>query len=293
MRITWIGTGIIFLFLISCRKSKEVSNPDKLENRNTKELVDHLLENQKSFSTFFGKFTAKVQANGEKHQFKGSIRMKRDSIIWMSITKLGGVEMVRMVLTLDSIKVINKWDKTYFLGALSNLKEFGGVSVDYFTLQDFLIGQPIQFDPTSKYKSSDKGEWYLLSLKTNSKIRKSTRVIETDSLLSLETIDNKYEKVIQKNEEEDLMVKNYYLLPKSFLLARQSIKIITDQQAVEVTYSDYQLIQDRMFFSLDQVIRIASKNNSSRFDLSYSSVQLDQDLQFPFKISKKYEPFKK
>lgn len=283
-------TGVLF---ISCSKKQEIIKPQKLEKQNTKELVQRVISNQKSFDYLFAKFSAKVNFNDQKYQFKGALRVRSDSAIWISITKLGGVEMVRMIISQDSIKMINKWDKNYFVGTLEDLKDFAGVNAEYGIIEDFLLGEPIEFDPDEKYKSSDKGSTYLLSLKAKSKVRKATYMVESDSLITIETKENKYEKALQKGDEEDLMLKNFFLYPTSFLLAKQSISLISEQQAIEMSYQDYNLVEPHFQISFNQTIRIASSDKSSRFDIQYSSVKIDQPISFPFKISSKYVPIKK
>jgi hypothetical protein len=286
---------VVALAFGSCAKKKEIEKPVKLQNRSPKYLVNKLSTNQQDFEYFFAKYTARTQFDDRKINFKGAIRIKSDSIIWLSLTKLGGVELVRMVLTKDSIKFINKWDKEFYTGDLEDLKDFGGISVDYKSLEDLFVGKPFEFNANDKYKSSNDNSYYLLSTKAKSKIKKVTQVTEGDSLLTLGMgiKDKKFDKVVSKESEDDLILKNYYLMPESFLLVKQTINLIAQQQAVEIAYNNYEFIDSSYIFALNQVIRIASLEKSSRFDIKYTSIKLNEPMSFPFKISKKYTPFEK
>jgi len=279
----------------SCAKKTEIQKPVKLQNKSPKYLVKKLSANQQNFEYFFAKYTARTQVNEKKINFKGSIRIKSDSIIWLSLTKLGGVELVRLVLTKDSIKFINKWDKEFYTGKLEDLKEFGGINVDYKTLEDLFIGKPFDFDANDKYKSSNDNTHYLLSSKSKSKIRKVTQITEDDSLLTfgMAKKEKRYDKVVSKKSGDDLILKNYYLMPESFLLKKQTVNLIAQQQVIEVSYENYEQIENACIFALNQVIRIASFDKSSRFDIKYTTIKLNEPMNFPFKISKKYAPFKK
>lgn len=290
--INIILLGII-IALGACSKKPEIEKPVKLQNKSPKYLVRELEANQQGFDYFYAKFNTHTFFNDKNISFKGAIRIKSDSIIWLSLTKLGGIELVRMVLTQDSVKFINKWDKEYYTGKLSDLEEFGGISVNYQTLQNLFMGKPFDFNPADKYKSSHDNQFYLLSSKAKSKIRKATQVMDEDSLLTLGTKEKKYEKVILKEDEEDLVLKNYYLFPESFWLAKQSVNLLVQQQAIEIVYDNYELIDETFIFALNQVVRIATKDKSSRFDIKYTSIKLNEPMSFPFKISKKYVPFKK
>jgi hypothetical protein len=285
----------VVLALGSCAKKKEIEKPVKLQNKSPKYLVNKLSANQQNFEYFFAKYTAHTIFDNKKINFKGSIRIKSDSIIWVSLTKLGGVELVRMVLTNDSVKFINKWDKEFYAGKLDDLKDFGGISVDYKTLEDLFIGKPFDFNKDDKYKSSNDNVYYLLSSKSKSKIRKVTQVTDNDSLLTLgmEMKDKKYDKVVSKESEDDLILKSYYLMPQSFLLTKQSINLIAQQQAIEIAYDDYELIDNLYIFALNQVIRIATLEKSSRLDIKYTTIKINEPMSFPFKISKKYAPIEK
>lgn len=284
---------IIAIALSACAKKTEIVKPQKLQSKSPKFLIKKLNQNEQEFDYLFAKFTARTNFDGKKLNFKGSIRIKSDSIIWLSFTKLGGVELVRLVLTQDSIKFINKWDKEYYKGKLSDLKDFGGINVEFKILEDLLTGKPFDFYAAGKYKSSNDAYYYLLSLKAKSKVRKATQMMGEDSLLTLEMIDKKYDKAVSKVPEDELVLKNYYIFPESFLLAKQSVNLIAQQQAIEIAYDNYEIIDGFYTFALNQIIRVASKDKSSRLDIKYTTIKLNEPLEFPFKISKKYAPYKK
>lgn len=295
MRKLWLNIIVLGIAIVfsACAKKTEIAKPQKLQSKSPKYLIKKLNEQDQRFDYLFAKFTARTNFNNRKLNFKGSIRIKSDSIIWLSFTKLGGVELVRLVLTQDSIKFINKWDKEYYKGKLSDLKDFGGINVEFKVLEDLLTGKPFDFDPKEKYKSSNDNYFYLLSSKAKSKVRKATQIMGEDSLLTLEMQDKKYDKAISKVPEDELVLKNYYLFPESFLLAKQSVNLIAQQQAIEIAYDNYEIIDDFYTFALKQIIRIASKDKSSRLDIKYTTIKLNEQLDFPFKISKKYAPYKK
>ncbi|RLD26454.1 MAG: hypothetical protein DRI54_02820 [Bacteroidetes bacterium] len=296
MKKFWLNIIVIFSIAIAssaCSRKTEIVKPQKLQSKSPKYLIKKLNANEQDFEYLFAKFTARTNINSKKFNFKGSIRIKSDSIIWLSFTKLGGVELVRIVLTQDSIKFINKWDKEYYTGKLSDLKDFGGINVEFKVLEDMLTGKPFDFDPEGKYKSSNDYYFYLLSSKAKSKVRKATQIMGEDSLLTFEMQDKKYDKAISKVPEDQLILKNYYLFPESFLLAKQSVSLIAQQQAIDIAYDNYEIIDDFYPFAFNQIIRIASKDKSSRLDIKYTSIKLNEQLEFPFKISKKYVPYKK
>ena len=93
-------------------------------------------------STFMflnAKGKAQVNLKGNKQSANVAIRMRRDSIIWVS-AGLAGIEGVRAVLTRDSVRVLNRLDKTFFTGGYDYLSKLLNVPVSFAQMQAILLG---------------------------------------------------------------------------------------------------------------------------------------------------------
>ncbi|MDQ2793776.1 MAG: DUF4292 domain-containing protein [Bacteroidota bacterium] len=82
---------------------------------------------------------AQVTMKGDKKSANLSVRMRRDSIIWVT-AGLAGFEGVRAVLTRDSVRVINRLEKTYFSGGYDYLSKLLNVPVSFAQMQTLLLG---------------------------------------------------------------------------------------------------------------------------------------------------------
>lgn len=82
---------------------------------------------------------AQVTMKGDKKGANIAVRMRRDSIIWVS-AGLAGFEGVRAVLTRDSVHVINRLEKTYFSGGYDYLTKLLNVPVSFEQMQTLLLG---------------------------------------------------------------------------------------------------------------------------------------------------------
>lgn len=51
----------------------------------------------------------------------GQLRMRKDSIVWMSVTATMGVEVARIKVSTDSVWVVNKIEKTYLAESLDTM----------------------------------------------------------------------------------------------------------------------------------------------------------------------------
>src|SRR4026208_2558948 len=65
-----------------------------------------------SFNTFSGKIKVNFDdSRGKNNDFNAFIRIRKDSVIWVSINAALGIEAFRIMITPDSVKVLNKIDK--------------------------------------------------------------------------------------------------------------------------------------------------------------------------------------
>lgn len=69
-----------------------------------------------------------------------SIRMKKDSVIWVSVQPGLGIEAARMMLTQDSVFMINRLQKEYVAADYSFLRNKLQVDVSFDLLQAILLG---------------------------------------------------------------------------------------------------------------------------------------------------------
>ncbi|HEX8328758.1 MAG TPA: DUF4292 domain-containing protein [Hymenobacter sp.] len=92
-----------------------------------------------SFQFLSAKGKAQLNMKGNKQGANLALRMRRDSIIWVSAS-LVGVEGVRAVLTRDSVRVLNRLDKTYFSGGYDYLSKLLNVPVSFAQMQALLLG---------------------------------------------------------------------------------------------------------------------------------------------------------
>lgn len=59
------------------------------------------------------RMNGKLQMASGEMNFSGTVRMRRDSVVWMSVTALMGMESARALITQDSVVFVNRMDQTY------------------------------------------------------------------------------------------------------------------------------------------------------------------------------------
>ena len=111
------------------------------------ETISKLQANRIDYTTFSGKVNVDYQGtDGKKYDVNANIRMYKDSVIWISVTAVFGIEGLRAYITKDSVKLINKQDKVVTLRSVAYLQEITRLPLNLSTLQDILVGNPVFID---------------------------------------------------------------------------------------------------------------------------------------------------
>jgi len=256
-------------FLESCSPARKVMKaPIKEEGADF--LFGKLKEKELKFDWFSAKFSAEYSNKGKENSFSGQIRIRKDSLIWISLTPMLGIEAIRLMISQDSVKLINRLNNTYFIGDYEYVNRFLNTNIDYDLLQAVLLGNDLQFYEGSKFRASiDHGE-YKLSTGARMKLRKFVR-----------------------NSQENLkiFIQNIWLDPDNFKITHIDVKEFRrDNIKLESSYSDFELVGEQFFPRKMNYIIWA--DNTIRIKANFSRMAINAPLQFPFKIPASYLPVK-
>ena len=122
-----------------------------------------IAHNHIDFQTFSGVMHVHYQgSNGEDNEVNAVVKIQKDSVIWIEIYgKVGAVTVKAfdVLITPDSVKILDRLKKVVRLRSVSYLREQVHLPVDFKTVQDILIGNPIFLDTTNilYYRTEPKG----------------------------------------------------------------------------------------------------------------------------------------
>lgn len=166
----------------SCRSAKKIQTPIVIKDTTVieaklpdevgedtaaiiKSSYEQLQNNLIKVSTFSAKVDVRYKdPEGKKYDVNAHVRMYYDSVIWVSVTGLLGIEGVRAYITHDSVKLIDKQNKTYTSKSLAYLQEITELPLNLVSLQDLLLGNPIFFNSNISSFSRSDGTISLLSI---------------------------------------------------------------------------------------------------------------------------------
>lgn len=128
------------LFLASCGSHRKNVTPT--ETMLTEALIQQVEQNETQWNWFTAKLNIQPES-GMISNFGGQIRMQRDSVIWISVTALLGVEAARIMITPDSLFVINKLENAYAKESFEKLKMRYGTEISFLDIQNTLLGNSL------------------------------------------------------------------------------------------------------------------------------------------------------
>jgi hypothetical protein len=241
------------------------------------------------------KVSAEVLTLGETQSFKANIRMKKDSVIWISISPALGIEVLRVLITPDSVKYVSKIpeNKHYYLGGFSVINEISKMDIDFATFQDILLGNAIGLEKDEgKFRSEVDENNYLLISKYKRKVKKAVGMddkdIEPDDTIVVNMNDKRVQKAVKKSDENDLIISRYWLEPENFHLVRSLFYDIVNMRNVDIEYSDFKLEGEQYYPSNCRLnVKDARQTQEVRFEIT--KINTDKTYDFPFEIPEDFE----
>jgi hypothetical protein len=230
----------------------------------------------------------------ESSGFKATIRMRKDSLIWVSITPALGIEMIRVMITPDSLKYLSKIpdNKFYYLGTFEDVNKLVGIDFDFEMLQQLLVGNAIGLEKDEKrFRSEVEGDDYLLISKYRRKVRRMVgvddRKLESDTIL-VNPDDPRYQRSMRKTEDtDDLIVSRYWFEAAEFRLIKSVFNDLLRQRTLEVSYSDFQP-NDKQFYPAKCRLTISSTQTKQVLNYEITKLSSGKSYEFPFDIPDDY-----
>ena len=254
----------LMIGVLSCSSIKKIAY-EKPENKSTSFLQDKLEISTFQFKTISFKAAVKSQIKDDNKKFKASIRIRKDSAIWSTIS-FAGKPIVTFIMSQDSIKYMNRLTKEYFISSSKTLSYFVDSGLNYNSIQKLLVGDAIGYDKQDEYQSKVDSSFYLVSSMSKRKIK---RAIQAGV----------------KSKKQ--FAYRYWIGPHEYQMNRQIVNNIWDSTSIQVQYSQYLEIERQKFPRKEKII-LTSPKDIGFIELNISKLKLNKGLTFPFKINKKY-----
>lgn len=262
--VVQIVIGIVSLIMMSCRHSRQIArtpfpvadtaNKTKTDSTSgeaaaafNSSLVSRIQANRIDFNTFSARL--KIDFENEKqqqHNISTNIRMQKDSAIWISVSAPIIGEVARALITRDSLRAYDRFNKKLYLRAISDAKDVLNVPFDFNTLQDMIIGNPV-FLTDSIYQ-----------------------VVRTNAVISFSCDSTLYTSLFN-------VFADNYLLQQSKVMDKSSAS-----RSCELTYGEYKDMSGRRFPTRRRIF--IEEKNVTKIAMDFNRVDFNQPVSFPFSV---------
>lgn len=296
MKIRHLTSIILIVILTSCVVSqgeKVTRKHKKLKGMSDAKLYKETVANYLDYQNInFKKISISYEQEGKKQEFRGSVRMLKDSIIWVSISKLG-IEGMRMKLTPDSVAFIDRLHRKYMLTDYSYFNEHFNLELDFFLIQrmltnelpEYRIAGNAPFFRNFKGKKTDKHYIFYSRKRKDKKYWKQREALTG----------------IEGNTLEVLRISPDLMRLESIDIYDTQFFKLGGQQTVNfnLKYSNYKIYNEKYLFpetitaTLQRKLVTASED-IPHYEKMILAIQINKlavnepNLRFPFSISKKY-----
>lgn len=191
-------------------------------------------------------------------KFKIKMRIRKDSLIWLSVQANIGIEGLRIMADKDSIRILNYQEKTHKIYSYKEMSQEYGFEFTYGLFEAILVGDmPIKvFDKNKVLKDAQTGKYLIMQ------------------------------------QEKFLRLTNY-LNTSTMKLEKLSVKDLNTVSQLELDYSEFVALGENLFAEKSNFI--LNYNNKQGFyqlkaEINCKKTKItDTALEFPFRVPEKYK----
>lgn len=266
-----IAIALVWLLVFTaCRSTKNIQKAIIIKDsaavvvkdlrpthQDTLKMVDAVLTGVAQKRIEFNTFSAKIRVDyenekGRQPDFIANIRMLKDSLIWVSLSNDIGIEGIRVLITNDSIKILDKLANTYQVRPLSTIQELSQIPFQFADLQNLLVGNPIFLNKDS-----------------------ITSYVQTVNGFTLLSVDVLFKNLIS--------IRNDYVIEKSKLDDNDPAL----NRTCNLVYTEYENKTGKLFSTMREIVII--QQNKLDVKLKFKDYKFNEELSFPFTVPKKFK----
>ncbi len=259
---------LILLFIVlagGCRPKKEIKPVHEIPDYKPEEVIENFKNNQSEFDWFSARFAGMVNWENQKFDISGSIRIKKDEAIYISLSPMLGIEIARTIITPDSVKFLNRIESSYYKGHIGFINNFLQTSLDYDMLQAILVGNDFSNYTIGSFNTSEDNGLILLH-------------------------DPKRKSLVNPPLQTSLPINQHlWIDPETHKIRKNSIAEKSTKHSIEAEYKEFENIEGEL---LPTKLSLMIFNPVKYADLSikYLRVSLNEPQQMNFTVPSRYEP---
>ena len=252
------------LILAGCRSSKQTGTSTETETRRSDKEIFALVEEQAfRFKTLTARLNVDLNLPGNQMSSRVDFKMVRDSAFQLSVQPFLGIEIFRIEIGRDSIKVLDRMNKRYVAENYAALKRQTPIEFNFYNLQALFTNRlfvPGEQEISPKhYKRFD-------YVQQEQGTKTEMRVEDLMKLLYTFTADGEGKLLSTRIDEP------------------------TGQYTLQWDYADFRLAGNEKSFPMKMDVHLHKTGDAlARISLYFSRVQNDVPVKMDFSIPSKYQ----
>jgi hypothetical protein len=256
-----LSLSVILLF-ISCKSKQEIA-PVAMIQKNDTELLSSVLSNVVEYDKFSAKLNIDIKP-GQKNKsvsVPASLRIIKGQALMLSFQiPILNVEMFKMIVTPDSILLVDRKNKMYAAETLQDIKSLANFAFEYQNLEALFTNQLF--------------------------IAGKSEIIPEDYHL-FQIRQEEYTAYITSKDQQGLT----YTFTSDYTGRIRNTEIENSGKSVRMTwsYDDFVLLQNDRIFPVKMKMLLNLPTDEVNMNLSYSKLELEKDFSIEFKIPTNYK----
>lgn len=133
---------VFMFFFASCSLKKASKSNTSTLPKNTKELIERVNTTDKIPERLSLRGKINLIQEDQEVSLNINIELKKDSIIWASLSAPLGIELFRIQISKESIYFINRVTKTYFIKPISHISNYLKTEISFGEISEMITASP-------------------------------------------------------------------------------------------------------------------------------------------------------
>ena len=296
----WSLTALVIcsVFMTGCSNEQRIADGKPLRSRDPNNILKRYDKEALKWDWIGFKLDTEINVEGKSDSFTMNVRMARDSAIWISLSPALGVELARVLLLPDSVRVISKVpsNKFVFEGNYKQLEKSLGIPFNFYTFQDLFSGNPLGLNPQDdKFISQVDGFNYILIEKFPRRVKKllggtDEREIALNPEDSIAVLlgDRRANRMMSRTDEDDLIIKRYWFDGVTFMPVIDLLNDLSSGLSLKIKRSGDEGHRQGL---LPTKTRIIARGNGVDLDCTFKvrRSRINREYELPFDPPENYE----
>lgn len=260
-RFVYMAPLVVILLVLNACGTHRLLSP-VVPDRAAEQVLSAMHATQPAFEHFSARYSGNVTIFGEQTNIGGTIRIRRDSAILISVAPVLGIEVARILVTPNHVKVLNRLESTYFEGNMSVINNMLNANVDFSMLQSILLGNDFSHFSTDHFKVSPARDMLLLQNP------------ERKRLAPIYGASTTYEH-------------NMWIDNQSYRILQSQLRDNNNDHSMNVQYPSHTTVQGK-YFPAELMASFYSSSSNASLSIRYSRIAIDQPQQITFSVPERY-----